>query len=214
MTIRVDELLKAQRSVETVLTKNAMKHSKEFIEGMELVRGVESDLQKSKDIVCHTKDVFKLLQQRLVLTSMDIMKRNRKKKRLETCKKILVTIYKRFHSYFRQINELLLRSEYYDALNLIDKALEELGKIPKDSKFDAINDIKRKLKKKRELIAYKTSQGMGDTIAKFDPALYAKCLKTFKVKAGEKSDPRMAGRKQDSKTKILFEVCFISLKLL
>jgi hypothetical protein len=61
----------------------------------------------------------------------------------------------------------------------------------------AISDIKRKLKNKRELIAQKTSQGMGDTIVKFNPTLYSKCLKTLKVKAGEKSDPRMAGRKQE-----------------
>jgi hypothetical protein len=31
-------------------------------------------------------------------------------------------------------------------------------------------------------------------------------LKTFKVKAGEKSDPRMAGRKQASRIQILYEV--------
>jgi hypothetical protein len=38
----------------------------------------------------------------------------------------------------------------------------------------AISDIKRKLKSKRELIAQKTSQGMGDTIVKFNPTLYSK----------------------------------------
>jgi hypothetical protein len=72
------------------------------------------------------------------------------------------------------------------------------------------------------LIAQKTSQGMGDTIVKFNPTLYSKWLKTLKMKADEKSDPRMAGRKQGSHTKILFEVsriiiicrCFIkSLKI-
>ena len=56
------------------------------------------------------------------------------------------------------------------------------------------------------MIAEKNSQGISDTISTFNPILYSKWLKTLKVKAGEKSDPRMAGRKQSSRTKILFEV--------
>jgi len=174
MTIRVDELLRAKRSVEAVLTKNAMKHSKEFIEGMDLVRGVENDLSKSQDIIKYTKEVFKTMQEKLVIKSMEILKLNRRKKRMEMCRKILVNIYTRFHMYFQKINDLLLRSDYFDALNLIDKALEELKLLPKEAKMDAINDIRRKLKNKRQLISVKTSQGMGDTIANFNPNIYSK----------------------------------------
>ena len=83
ITERVDELLRAQRSVEVILTKNANKHSVEFIEGMELVHGVESDLKQSQEIVKETKSVFNDLNDRIVVRSMDIMKLARKKKRLE-----------------------------------------------------------------------------------------------------------------------------------
>jgi hypothetical protein len=174
ITLRVDELQKAQRSVEAILTKNAIKHSKEFMEGMDLVRGVENDLIKSQDIIQCTKEMFNKMQEKVVISSMDIMKLNRKRKRLEICKSILVKIYKRFHAYSLKINDLLLHSEYFDALSLIDQALEELDKLPKDANMDAIADIKRKIKNKRQLIAEKTSQGMGDTIVNFNPALYTK----------------------------------------
>jgi hypothetical protein len=209
ITVRVDQLLRAQKSVETILTKNANKHSKEFMEGMDLVKGVENDLIKSKEIVAHTKNFLQNMQAQVVVSSMDIMKLHRRRKRLEVCRKILVDVYKKYHEYTLKINELLLHSEYFDALNLIDKALEELETLPKEVDFAAIHDIRRKLKNKRELIAKKTSEEMGDIVVNFNPALYSKCLKTFKVKAGEKSDPRMAGRKQGSRTKILFEVTFI-----
>lgn len=210
ITVRVDQLLRAQRSVETILTKNANKHSKEFMDGMDLVKGVENDLIKSKEIVAHTKNFLQNMQDQIVVTSMDIMKLHRRRKRLEVCRKILVDIYKKYHEYTLKINDLLLHSEYFDALNLIDKALEELETLPKDADFAAIYDIKRKLKNKRELIAKKTSEEMGDVIVNFNPTLYVKCLKTFKIKASEKSDPRMAGRKQGSRIKIIFEVNFTS----
>lgn len=204
--MRADELLKAQKSVEAILTKNANRHSKEFMEGMELVRGVEQDLTKSKEIVNHTKSTLQAMNDKIVVSSMDIMKVARRKKRLEVCRRILVDVYKRFHAYTTKIDDLLLHSDYFDALGLIDKALGELDTLPRDCPLLAIQDIKRKLKHKRELIAEKTSQGIGDTIVNFNPVLYSKCLKTLKVKAGEKSDPRMAGRKQDCRIKILFEV--------
>lgn len=176
------------------------------MEGMDLVKGVEADLAKSKEIVAHTKMFLSCMQSQVVVSSMDVMKLHRRRKRLEVCRRILVDVYKRFYGYTLKINEFLLRSEYFDALNMIDKALEELETLPKDADLAAISDIKRKLRNKRELIAKKTSEEMGDTVVNFNPTLYAKWLKTFKVKAGEKSDPRMAGRKQGSRTKILFEV--------
>ena len=79
ITERVDELLRAQRSVEIILTKNANKHSLEFIEGMELVHGVESDLKQSQEIVQHKKSAFNDINDRIVVRSMDIMKLSRKK---------------------------------------------------------------------------------------------------------------------------------------
>jgi hypothetical protein len=83
ITMRVDELLNAHKSVEAVLIKNAMKHSKEFMDGMDLVRGVETDLAKSQDITRETKHVFKALQNKMVMSSMHIYKMQRRKKRLE-----------------------------------------------------------------------------------------------------------------------------------
>lgn len=97
MTLRVDELFRAKISVEAVLTKNAMKYSKEFIDGMNLVRGVENDLNKSQDIIHQTQEILKTLQEKLVVTSMEVLKMHRRKKRMEIFKKILVNIYKRFH---------------------------------------------------------------------------------------------------------------------
>ncbi len=79
-----------------------------------------------------------------------------------------MVVYKRFHTYFKEINELLLRSEYFDALNLIDNALEELQRLPEDAKMDAINQIKKKLMHWKLSISEKTSKGMGDTIANFN----------------------------------------------
>lgn len=176
------------------------------MEGMELVNGVKSDLKQSQDIINETKSVFKTLQENIVVRSMDIMKLARKKKRLEICKNILVDIYKRFHGYSIKINELLDVGEYFDALNLIDQALNELETLPKNSDMAAIKDIKRKFKNKRDLIAQKTSQGIGDTIINFNVTLYSKCLKTLKVKADEVSDFKMAGKKKNDKIKRLFEV--------
>lgn len=206
----MDQLLRAQRSVEAVLTKNANKYSKEFMEGMDLVKGVESDLEKSKEIVSCTKEFYQFMQAKVVKSSMEIIQLHRQRKRLIICRKVLVDIFKRFQTAIKEINELLLKAEYFDALNLIDKALEDLDAISDPNNMNAIQNIKQKLKVKRQLIADKTSQGMGDTIVNFNPTLYSKCLKTFKVKAGEKSDPRMAGRKQGSRTKILFEVIILS----
>lgn len=210
ITVRVGELQMAQRSVEAILTKNAMKHSKEFMEGMDLVRGVENDLDKSRDIILCTKQMFEKMQQKVVKSSMEILKLSRELKHRQIIKSILVNILKRFHAYSKKIDALILRGEYFDAINLIDIVLEELDKLPKDANMAAIIDIKRKIKNKRQLIEEKTSKGMGDTIENFNPTLYTKCLKTFKVKAGEKSDPRMAGRKQASRTQILYEVCSFS----
>lgn len=172
--MRVDQLLKAQRSVEIILTKNANKHSKEFMEGMDLVRGVESDLVKSQEIIQSKKSTLKAMKEQIVVSAMDLMRLNRRRKRLLICRKILANIYKRFHAYAKEIDDLLLHSEYFDALNLIDKALQELDSLPKDAKLDAMKDIRRKLKNKRDLIAEKTSQAMGDTITNFNPSLYSK----------------------------------------
>ena len=211
ITERVDELLRAQRSVEVILTKNANKHSVEFIEGMELVHGVESDLKQSQEIVKETKSVFNDLNDRIVVRSMDIMKLARKKKRLEIWKDILINIYKRFHKYSVEINKLIDHCEYFDALNMIDKALSELNTLPKDSNMAAIKDIKRKFKNRRELIAQKTSQGVGNTIVSFNMSLYAKWLKTLKVKADEVNDFKMAGKKKIDKMQRLFDVSFNKL---
>ena len=207
--MRVDQLLKAQRSVETILTKNANKHSTEFMEGMDLVRGVETDLIKSKEIIAWTKEFFKEMNQKIAISTMDILKIARKKKRMEIWRKILVDVYTRFYKWTTKIDELINVWEYFDALALIDKTLTELDTLPKDINLAAIQDIKRKLKGKRELISEKNSQGISDTISNFNQILYSKWLKTLKVKAGEKSDPRMAGRKQSSRTKILFEVTLV-----
>ena len=79
---------------------------------------------------------------------MDILKISRKKKRLEICRKILIDIYRRFYKYSVKIDELIGLCEYFDALALIDKALSELDKLPKDINLNAVQDIKRKLKGK------------------------------------------------------------------
>lgn len=179
------------------------------MEGMDLVRGVETDLIKSKEIIACTKDFLQEMNQKIAVSTMDILKITRKKKRLEICRKILVDVYKRFYNYTVKIDELIRGWEYFDALAMIDKALSELETLPKDINLAAIKDIKRKLKGKRELIAEKNSQGISETISCFNPILYSKWLKTLKVKAGEKSDPRMAGRKQSSRTKIVFEVRWV-----
>ena len=57
---------------------------------------------------------------------------------------------------------------------MIDKALSELNTLPKDSNMTAIKDIRLKFKNRRELIAQKTSQGVGNTIVSFNMSLYAK----------------------------------------
>lgn len=41
---------------------------------MDLVRGVENDLIKSKEIVSHTKGVLGDMSKQIVVSSMDIMK--------------------------------------------------------------------------------------------------------------------------------------------
>lgn len=206
ITIRVDELLKAQRSVDVILTKNANKHSQEFMDGMNLVQGIETDLKRAHEMVVHTKNVYDDLKQKVAVTSMDIMKMSRKKKRLEMCRNILIKVYKRYHKYDTDINAFLDRGEYFDALNMIDKALVELANLPKEANMQAIKDIKRKFKNKRELIAQKTSQGIGDTIVSFDPILYSKCLQTLLVKVDEVTDFMMAGKKKNDKIQRLFEV--------
>ena len=47
MTDRSEQLKKALRKIDAVLTQNANKHSKDFVEGMELVKGVKTDLSDS-----------------------------------------------------------------------------------------------------------------------------------------------------------------------
>ena len=158
ITVRVGELQMAQRSVEAILTKNAMKHSTEFMEGMDLVRGVENDLSKSQDIIQCTKEMFTKMQEKVVKSSMDILKLGRELKRRKIIKSLLVNILKRFHVYFKKIDSLILHGDYLDALNLIDKVLEELDKIPKDINLTAIADISRKIKNKRQVIEEKTSK--------------------------------------------------------
>lgn len=174
-------MLKALRSVEIILTKNANKHSKEFMDGMDLVRGVESDLAMSKEMVHHTKAVFNNMKAKVAIRAIEIMKLARKKKRLILCKKILVEVYKRFHDYNIKINELIEKCEYFDALSLIDEAIADFDATPEDPdmaviKENVVNSTKyrKKLMHKRELVEQKTSQGLGDTISNFNVSLYSK----------------------------------------
>jgi hypothetical protein len=78
------------------------------MEGMDLVRGVEQDLFKSKEIIKHTRDGLNDMHQQIALSSMDIMKLSRRKKRLEIIRNILRDVYKRFFLYTVEIDQLIL----------------------------------------------------------------------------------------------------------
>lgn len=78
------------------------------MEGMDLVRGVEQDLIKSKEIIKHTRDGLSNMHQQIALSSMDIMKMSRRKKRLEIIRNILRDVYKRFFLYTIEIDQLIL----------------------------------------------------------------------------------------------------------
>ena len=45
---RTEVLLEVQKKVDGVLTKNATKHSSDFVDGMVLIKGVQTDLDSAK----------------------------------------------------------------------------------------------------------------------------------------------------------------------
>jgi len=47
ITERTQALQDIQKQIDAVLTKNANKHSEDFVQGMDLVNGVKNDLQSA-----------------------------------------------------------------------------------------------------------------------------------------------------------------------
>lgn len=105
----------------------------------------------------------------------------RKKKRIEASLGIMKNVILRFKKYKYQIQKNLSEEQFYESIDLIERAVLEIDSLPKDHRLNVLLDLKQTFLKHKNTINQKMNKGICDVVIEFDSGLYTRVLKTLKL---------------------------------